>query len=270
MAEIRHIVAVLVIFSTAIVIPGCIDPIDKPSPPLPPSQFEQTLIFNDEFNRKALKDTWDTCFVWAVDRPWDCTIVPNEEEQLYLPDNVSVENGALILEARQEQLGDYQYTSGMITSHAGFSFQYGYVEVRARFPAGQGFWPAFWLLPTDGSWPPEIDVLEINGQEPNTVIFSNHYLENGDHQSKSMPYAGPDFSADFHTFGVLWQPDKLTWYVDEIELYSTTVGVPSQPMFLVATLAVGGTWFGSPDSSTEFPGQYVIDYIRVWEVTNNP
>ena len=69
-------------------------------------------------------------------------------------------------------MNGYNYTSGMVASKAPSTFQYGYAEARVKAPAGQGLWPAFWTLPQDGSWPPEIDIMEILGHIPSTVYMT--------------------------------------------------------------------------------------------------
>jgi beta-glucanase (GH16 family) len=95
-----------------------------------------------------------------------------------------------------------------------------------------------------------------------------HYpngTDNGGDNGKE--WTGPDFSAGWHTFGVDWEPNAITWYVDGVErrTYTDTSNITSKPMFLLANLAVGGSWPGSPDASTQFPALYQIDYIRVWQ-----
>ena len=127
-------------------------------------------------------------------------------------------------------------------------------------------WPAFWLLPADDSWPPEIDVLEILGHEPNIVYTTNHYRNaDGKHEGKGDKWLGPDFSSGLHTYAIDWEPGEIVWYVDGVERYHTTANVPKQPMYVLANLAVGGDWPGQPDATTPFPSAMVIEYIRVYE-----
>jgi beta-glucanase (GH16 family) len=242
------------------------------------------LMFSDEFEGSNFdRDNWTTCYWWGQD---GCTIASNDELQWYQSDEVLVEEGVLKLRARKRQVDGYDsgteksttfdYTSGMVTSGrgssdesqtAGFVFQYGYVEMRARIPSGKGFWPAFWLLPIDHSSKPEIDVMEIYGDEPNIIKMNFHYLDESDrHQNPNEAWTGPDFSRDFHVYAVDWQPDRIIWYVDGVERwrYSDIAYVPNLPMYLLANLAVGGAGAGTPDASTMFPGIYAIDHIKVW------
>lgn len=81
------------------------------------------------------------------------------------------------------------------------------------------------------------------------------------------------YSHNYHTYGVNWQPEQIDFYVDG-NIYNTVHKSQSgghwpfenQKFFILLNLAVGGNWPGSPDGSTHFPAQYVIDYVRVYEI----
>ena len=235
------------------------------------------MIFHDEFDGNSLDTSkWNTCFPNFHVGSQDCT--HNQDElQLYQPENVTVSNGSLCLTAQKQDVTisgkTYHYTSGMIStgpSSAGapstFSFQYGYMEMRAKVPAGQGFWPGFWTLAADGSYPPEIDIFEILGNAT-TIDNMNYHYPNGSSEGADAgsTWTGPDFSAGWHTFAVDWEPGSLTWYVDGVARFHTGNNVTSRPQYLLANLAVGGSWPGNPDASTPFPSTLQIDYIRVWQ-----
>lgn len=236
-----------------------------------------SLIFDDEFNGTSLNTKkWTTCYPDFKVGTDECDHDSGELE-LYQPDEVMVHNGVLTLRAEQKTVNaangqTYQYTSGMISSGPTqdggtphFSFQYGYVEMRAKVPAGQGLWPAFWTLPVKGHWPPEIDIFEILGNAPNVINMHFHYPPNVDSgASWTAPF---DFSAGWHTYAIDWEPDSITWYVDGIarRQFTDSANIPKQPMYLIANLAVGGDWPGDPNASTKFPAEYQIDYIKVWQ-----
>ncbi|MDQ2826026.1 MAG: family 16 glycosylhydrolase [Actinomycetota bacterium] len=241
------------------------------------------LIFSDEFDGTTLNAAnWQTCSWWATTT---CSIETNNEQELYTPNNVSVANGVLKLQARHENAvawngNTYNYTSGMVSSGGrsgqvapGFTYKYGYAEARVKIPAGQGLWPAFWTLPADYSWPPEIDAMEIVGNQPNVTNMTYHYLDaNGAHQSPGIAYTGPDFSADWHVFGVDWEPNAIVWYVDGVERgrFTDASAITAIPQYLLLNLAVGGNWPGSPNASTPFPSDYLVDYVRVWNQFGTP
>jgi beta-glucanase (GH16 family) len=251
------------------------------APPAPPSGHVWQQTFGDEFNGVALDPTkWTSCYWWVNG---GCTNSGNNELEWYTPGNVTESGGTLKLRAQQQTTlapdgKTYSYTSGMISSGRStsllstppkFQFKYGYMEMRAKLPKGQGLWPAFWTLPSSQDWPPEIDVMEALGSRPSDVLTG---VFNKDAGGKTVHDATwvtglADYTADFHTFGVDWEPTSLTWYVDGVERFRVTdpAKIPSEAMYVLADLAVGGNWPGSPDSSTAFPSDFEIDWIRVWQ-----
>jgi beta-glucanase (GH16 family) len=233
----------------------------SPAPPAPAIEKPGwVLTFHDEFDGNRLDaGRWN-------DRYWHGRTHGNNELQYYAPDGFAVGEGRLRLKGERRQVEGREYASGMITSLGHFAQQYGWFEIRAQFPKGKGFWPAFWLLPVTKRWPPEIDVLEILGHETNKVYFSTHWRDaQGRHQHHTSSWAGPDFAAGYHTFAVEWKPGEVIWYVDGAERARSRQGVPGEPMYVIANLAIGGDWPGNPDASTRFPGNMDIDYIRVYQ-----
>ena len=247
---------------------------------------EWVLLFQDEFDASALAaDKWATCYWWGND---GCTISSNNELQWYQPENVLTQDGILRLQAKEESItgstGEtYDYTSGLVTTGKNssdsavphhFIFQYGYAEIRARVPEGQGLWPAFWFLPADHISRPEIDVMEILGHDTQTQRMHFHYTDESQERiSVGENWAAEaGFSADWHTFGLDWQPNAITWFVDgqEVWRYEDAQYIPDEPMYLLLNLAVGGDWPGAPDGSTEFPAEFLIDYVKVWRRRADP
>ncbi len=160
-----------------------------------------------------------------------------------------------------------KYTSGLITSKSSFSQLYGVFEIRAKLPKGQGFFPAFWLLPEDRSWPPEIDVFEMLGHDTKTFYATVHSKATGEHIGLTSTIVTPDLSADFHQYAVSWQADEVRWYFDGVEVARTpTPKDMHKPMYVLANLAIGSNWPGYPDASTKFPGVLSIDWIRAYKV----
>ena len=161
--------------------------------------------------------------------------------------------------------GGYRYASGMLTTYRSFSFQYGYVEMRARVPRGRGLWPALWLLAAAKGWPPEIDVMEAYGDQLQTLYVTLHTNESGRHRQAQGKVPVPDMSADFHVYGMKWTADEITWYFDGRRVFAApTPADMHQRMFLLVNLAVGGTYAGSPDAQTKFPALFEVDWIRVF------
>lgn len=222
------------------------------------SRGASTLFFNDDFTSAPLNSN-----IWQVLTPFNTHHVTGEA-QYYKDSNLSFVNSGLRITTKKETYNGYNYTSGMITSLSTPKVSYGYYETRAKLPKGRGVWPAFWLTNDAGL---EIDVFELLGHEPNKVYMTLH--RNGS-QVFQATYTGPDFSADYHTFAVDWQPSYIKWYVDGIkraEFLPSMKGwstIPADPLWVLANTAVGtsSTWPGAPDSSTVFPQIYDIDYIK--------
>tara|TARA_R110000850_G_scaffold9033_28_gene33396 strand:+ start:3709 stop:4488 length:780 start_codon:yes stop_codon:yes gene_type:complete len=222
------------------------------------------LSFVDEFDGSKLD--YDR---WMPKDPWGS--VRNDELQGYVLKAFHQEGGILKIRCEDEpSFYDGQkldYRSGIMTTTGKFSQQFGRFEIRCRVPGGKGLWPAFWLLPEPPSWPPEIDVLEILGEESDRVYFSNHWVDprnpKGDSKAVTGDYKGPDFSAEFHVFSVIWESEEIRWYVDGVLRHRSSEHVPQEPMFMLVNLAVGG-WAKHPDATTVFPADFEIDYVKVW------
>jgi len=143
--------------------------------------------------------------------------------------------------------------------------------MRARMPKGTGLWPTFWLLPKDRSWPPEIDIIEILGQEPTVLHTNAHSKATGVHTDAPDVIRVPDTSADFHLYAVDWQKDEIRWYFDGFEVArAPTPADMHKPMYILAGLPIGGHWVGRPDESTHFPAVLTIDWIRAYRRATGP
>ncbi|HEU5152587.1 MAG TPA: glycoside hydrolase family 16 protein [Iamia sp.] len=230
------------------------------------------LVLSDDFDGTALGPTWGTCHWWGPD---GCTILTNDELEWYQPGQVTVGEGVLRLTAEPGSVvahgRHFPYVSGMVSSgRAGdrrqdrprFALTYGRVEVRFRIPRGTGTWPALWMLPVSNEELPEIDLLEVRGQAPDLPSMTLH-PERGPRQRREVRTA--DLSRGWHTIALDWAPGLLVWTLDGVERFRVTgAAVPSEPMHLVANLAVGGD-AGTPTAATRFPATFLVDRVRVWE-----
>ena len=238
------------------------------------------LVWSDEFDGTSLNGSNWSYDIGNGNGGWG-----NNELEYYRSQNVSVSGGYLTIEAREESYAGYDYTSGKIHSRNKQDFLYGKIEARMKLPTGQGIWPAFWMMPTDsvyGGWPlsGEIDIMEMIN-EATTVYGTLHFGQSyPNNQQTGASYSpGVDLSQGFHTYTLEWGPAVMRWYVDDV-LFSTktndlwwTISAPDNPLapfdqsfYLILNLAVGGNWPGYPDATTVFPQQYVIDYVRVYEL----
>jgi beta-glucanase (GH16 family) len=193
--------------------------------------------------------------------------------------------GHLVIQALYESyMGSKQpYTSGRLNTSQRFEQTYGRFEARIKVPAGQGLWPAFWMLGANirqVAWPAcgEIDIMEMIGHQPGTLYGTLHgpgYSgKHGLNHSTQLP-AGETFHDAYHVFAVEWTTARIDWLLDG-KVYSTiTPGTlpaggkwvfDGPPFYLLLNLAVGGLWPGYPDATTTFPQEYRIDHVRVYRL----
>ncbi|AWL05240.1 family 16 glycosylhydrolase [Massilia oculi] len=206
----------------------------------------------------------------------------NNEMQFYTdrPENVRVEGGHLVIEARKESHEGKDYTSARLKTAGLKETQYGRYEARIKVPKGQGIWPAFWMLGANikqVGWPKsgEIDIMEIIGKEPANAYGTLHGPGySGEHAfSKASALSGAEYGDDFHVFAVEWEPKQIRWYRDGIHYHTATPDtvkgewVFEHPFFVLLNLAVGGYWPGYPDATTPFPRRMLVDYVRVYRKT---
>ena len=203
------------------------------------------------------------------------------------PNNVFVKDGMLHIRAIAEDYRGCKYTSGRLTTKGLFSQAYGKFEIRAKLPAGQGLWPAIWMLPATegyGGWAAsgEIDVMEARGRDTGRVVGTIHY---GAPWPGNQHTATDDFlpqgqsTSDFHTYALEWKPGMLRWLVDG-KIYSTKRNWWSsskqhphnpwpapfdKPFYLLINLAVGGQFGGNPDAQTVFPQEMLVSSVRVYD-----
>jgi beta-glucanase (GH16 family) len=203
----------------------------------------------------------------------------NQELETYtnLLENAYVDGGGHLI-IRVERSGS-TFTSARLKTQGLFSARYGTIESRIRLPFGQGIWPAFWMLGTSitsTGWPRcgEIDIMENIGREPSINHGSVHGPGYSGGNAISGLYTLPGsarFADDFHIFAIQWAPGTVTFSVDGAAYKTVTAGslpagapwVFDTSFFLLLNVAVGGTFPGAPDTSTQFPQQMMVDYVRV-------
>jgi hypothetical protein len=187
--------------------------------------------------------------------------------------------GYLVIEARKEVVGSNNYTSARIQTKGKQEFKYGRMDIRARLPKGKGVWPAIWMLGSNIStvpWPAsgEIDIMELLGHEPNKVYGTMHWGNVGSgstHIGGNYTLPMEDFSQKFHVFTLIWDANKIEWYVDDQKYFTGNKSAVNGnypfdlPFFFILNLAVGGDWPGIPDANTVFPQRMIVDYVRVFQ-----
>jgi len=239
---------------------------------------EYKLVWSDEFNGAAVDES-----VWTIQTGgggWG-----NQEAQHYTnrPENLRVEDGCLVIEARKESYGDNDYTSARIMSKGKKEFCYGKLEARINLPSGAGTWPAFWTLGGRGNWPNcgEIDIMEHTGNAPNRIFGTLHTAKDRSGSRSSRAYTGiQNIENNFHIYGVEWTQeekegkDVIRFYVDDI-VYSEQVEEVidnddywpfNRPNYFIINLALGGTLGGNiHDDIFANPVLMKVDWVRVYQ-----
>ncbi len=252
--------------------------------------MEWTLVWSDDFDGKAGSPVDSSR--WSYDTGDGCATGNcgwgNKEREYYssAAENIALNGqGQLVITARRASstLGCYYgpclYTSAKIKTQGKALAGPGRVEARIKLPAGQGLWPAFWLLGSSVStipWPRcgELDIMENHGRVPSQTSSAIH----GPGYSGKTPFVHGDslsrgtFSDDFHVFAVEWDSVRVRFFVDGAPHYTVTrkeverygPWVFDQPFFVILNLAVGGTFDGNPASDAIFPATMLVDYVRVY------
>jgi beta-glucanase (GH16 family) len=233
------------------------------------------LIWSDEFNGSGLPDEKN----WNFE---DGKARSNNEPQYHTRDlkNVRVADGKLIITTLlEDDNGVKKYTSARINTKGKFEFTYGRVEARAKLPSGRGIWPAIWTLGLTGKWPAcgEIDIMEYWGHDPNNVAANVH---TGDYNHTKGTGRGGKIIfekpyEDFHIYAVEWYKDRMDFYFDDKMYFSckSKGEGPGEwpffaPQYLILNQALWNNWKeGEPGiDDSIFPQQFIIDYVRIYDL----
>ena len=246
------------------------------------------MTFSEEFNSLSLySKTYNPTGKWTPDLGYgdinSYTLTNNGEKQICtspyfhghagdFSESPFVVNGdgTVSIWAKQStnsEIYGYGYTSGVLTTKNSFSQLYGYFEMRADLPEAAGVWPAFWMLPSNGAWPPELDIMEVLG-DGTTVHTTAHTRQTGTHTSAADTNFTPQTSDGMHTYGALWSPEKLVYFVDGVEVFETaTPADMNTKMYMLVNMAMGG-WAGAIDNSA-LGAEMKIDYVRAYALPDN-
>ena len=245
------------------------------------------MTFDDEFNTLNLVNpatgigVWETNFGGNLKDQQAYTLTANGEQEAYVAPGFqgqgtgdlginpfSVSNGVLTITAEQAPAADLHatyglaYTSGMLNTLDTFQQKYGYFEIRAQVPQAVGAWPAFWMLPHPYQPNMEGDIFEALGATPN-VDYRRAFGGSDtiyDNALKLNP-------TGFHTYGMLWTPTTVSFYLDGVEVLSgNTPATWTSPMALILNMAVGG--FGGTPNAAQFPAAMQVDYVHAYALAD--
>ncbi len=222
------------------------------------------LTFDDEFDSLSLNNgsggTWSPFFNYSPNGSTGGGTSSWQVNPFYGPTSggdanvFSDNNGVLSIGIKPTPasvsgaVNNTPFLAGQLMTNNSFSQTYGYFEMNAKLSNAPGSEAAFWMLPADGSWPPELDGAEVLGNSPSTLVMTAHSKTNG-----TTPHwtAIPDSSKGFHTYGVDWEPDKITWYFDDKQvMQQDTPADMNKPMYMMLSTLTGtsSTWVGAPNA----------------------
>ncbi len=252
------------------------------------SALAQTPIWSEEFNADRIDKS-----IWTYNTGG--TGNGNNELQYYTADssNAYVENGSLVIQAKREKMSGKEFTSARLNTQGRMSFKYGSLEARIKLPqAGNGLWPAFWMLGSsigiDG-WPKsgEIDILEAGslaaqnaGTVNKTISGALHWWEETGAGSQAdfaaVTQLPTNFYDDYHLYKLDWTPTAITLYVDNTAYFTMDISGANksefrEPAFILLNLAVGGSYVGISDPNlitAPLPGKMYVDYVRLYKNAN--
>jgi beta-glucanase (GH16 family) len=233
------------------------------------------LVWADEFDGEGLPDPEK----WS----YEVGYIRNNEKQYYTDarlENIRMENGHLVIEARKEAYEGFDYTSASINTWESALFTYGRFEIRAKLPTGRGTWPAIWMLGDNRSevgWPAcgEIDIMENVGYDPQRLhgyVHTGAYNHTrGTQRGNSVELESP--WENFHVYAIEWFEDRIDFFIDDQNYFTfekesdePDVWPFDQPHYLLLNLAIGGGWGGQEGIDDGiFPQKYYIDYVRIYE-----
>lgn len=245
-----------------------------------PAQPDPTVWTYDTGNSGFGNDELETYCAWGSSTS-PCSTTSPSEYVAYYPGT----DGVLYIVAQQPSSG--VYTSARLKTEGLFSFQYGRLEISAMVPEAQGFWPAGWLLGNNiatVNWPAcgeqddmeRVDAAESPDWNAGSIhgtgftgsnLGTTYYFPNGETAGTA-----------FHAYGMIWKPGSVAYYVDDQSSPYVTYTPSSlnglsgavwpfdggQSNFIILNLAIGGDYPGSPNSSTPFPSQMLVDYVRIY------
>ncbi len=210
----------------------------------------------------------------------------NRRDAVNTANALSVQDGYLRIKTYTE--GGTHYT-GWIGSQGKYENAFGYWEARVRYNSSQGMWSAFWLQPYginnigdpagNGT---EIDIAEHRSRDSGGANLTNSLAMNvhwdgygASHKSVGATVGNPganpaSLQGNFHTYGLLWEPGRYRFYIDGVEVWTTTAAISQVRQWIYLTSEVdNGAWagptpasYGDRSSSTTYQD---IDYVRFYQ-----
>ena len=228
------------------------------------------ITFQDEFDSPLSVSAWGSGTKWIAHTPYHGDFGDSKFADPRDGFPFIVKDGILSIAARKDSTGKWE--SGLLcsvdTAGKGFAQQYGYFEMKAKFPKGPGTWPAFWLLALrrlidKQNMGFEVDIIEQYGREPDIHHAVLHWwYPDKKHKGVGDQFVVDEMYKDFHTYGFMWDEEQMIWYFDGVELWRFPTPEESKtPHYVLVNLALGPGW---PIDKTPNPSYMLVDYVRVY------
>lgn len=244
--------------------------------------FGQTIL-NDPHWELVWEDNFNSLntSTWKVANDFD----HYGEPQVYTnrSNNVYISNGNLVLKVNKESYHCtdlnacacnkewYSYTSGWVETQPAKNIQYGLIQARIKLPYGYGFWPAFWTFVGDGlhshTNAAEIDIFEMLGHLPSNIITTCIHTDYGNEPNNYQESDMGNYAYTYHNYAVAWSPSKIVWYVDCNPIRISTNHGIVDPVRIILNFAIEIDYL--PNSSTPFPSEMLVDYVKVHQLRND-
>ena len=233
------------------------------------------LAFNENFDG-TLSDNWVVAH--EFDHYGEPQLYTNRSENVFIKHVPEENNNYLVLRTQKEDYlcssndtmackkRNYEYTSGWIETNKSVKIQYGYIEARIKIPKGGGLWPAFWTFIgdciSDQHNVAEIDIFEMNGSKPKKLETNIHMDYKGNQPRFGKVITIPDYSKDFHLYGLKWTKDEICWYFDNMEIRKMPNPGIIDPVKLILNVALFKGDY--KNLKLDLPAEFTIDYVNYY------
>jgi len=198
----------------------------------------------------------------------------------FRPENITYEDGKMVLNLKKEQFGGKPYTGAELrTDNTDGFYSYGCYEVRMKSAGPSGTVSSFFAYRFN-PWQ-EIDI-EIVGKNNRSMLTNIYFNEGPAGEANNDPFQVPPFpegvghsydaSEEFHNYAFEWLPGEIKWYRDGQLVKQATVSgadpaqIPDIEMQIMMNLWVSSapSFAGEVDDSN-FPVRSEYDWVRFYE-----
>jgi hypothetical protein len=176
--------------------------------------------------------------------------------------NCSTSGGVLTMLAKPDDITSpsgkhYAWSSCLLSSSPSYAFKYGYIEIRAKLPAPEGFWPAFstWQAAGNNQWT-ETDVYEFHSDNHSNLYLTQHSGAGGG----TTYHPSFDPTSGFHTYGADIEASGTRFYVDGKLVYTA----PGTSTGLTNIMLDNFVYEKIPPAPGTSAGMQV-DYVCAWQ-----